>query len=260
MDYLVKYLQLLIMLMWPAFALGAEDDPWEEWNRKVFTFNETIDKYAARPMAQAYRNATPQVVDDAISNVFNNLGEPLVVISGIGQGKWLQALSDTGRFLVNSTFGVFGIFDVAKHIGLEKHNEDIGQTLGYWGVGTGPYLVLPFLGPSNVRDAAGFSIEVFTLDRLDPQVQLIENDKVYWSTVYTEYLDIRADLTIAEGILSGDKYSFMRSLYMQRRQYLVTDGEASNDFDSDFNDSFDDEFESDFDTEFESEPSFDEEF
>lgn len=250
-EYIVRYLVFLLAFCLPQVGTAQEDDPWEEWNRKVFAFNETMDKYAARPVAQAYRNATPQFVDDAISNVFNNLGEPIVIVSDLAQGKFLQALSDTGRFLVNSTVGVLGIFDVAKHIGLEKHDEDIGQALGYWGVESGPYLVLPLLGPSTVRDTAGFSVEVFTLDTLDPQVQLLEENRVYWGSVYTEYVDIRADLMVAEGILSGDKYSFMRSIYLQRREYLVTDGEKANDFDDgfdqDFNEGFDKGFEDEYD-------------
>ncbi|EAT11796.1 VacJ family lipoprotein [Bermanella marisrubri] len=238
----MKYLALFFFCCLPLVGIAQEDDPWEEWNRKVFAFNETMDKYAARPVAQAYRNAAPQFVDDAISNVFNNLGEPVVIVSDLAQGKFLQALSDTGRFLVNSTVGILGIFDVAKYIGLEKHDEDIGQVLGYWGVSSGPYLVLPLLGPSTVRDTAGFSVEVFTLDTLDPQVQLLEENRVYWGSVYSEYVDIRADLMVAEGILSGDKYSFMRSIYLQRREYLVTDGEKANDFDDGFDKGFEEEY------------------
>lgn len=224
----------------PQIALANDQDPWESWNRKVFEFNETVDYYSAKPLAQAYRNVTPQVVDDAISNVFSNLGEPMVVVSDLAQGKFLQALSDTGRFLVNSTIGILGIFDVARHIGMPKHDEDIGQVLATWGFGSGPYLVLPLLGPSTVRDASGFAIEVYPLGDVDPKSQVLENTEVYYSTVFAEYLDIRADLIPAEGIISGDRYSFIRSLYLQRREFLINDGQVQDDFD-DF-DEFDDEF------------------
>lgn len=226
-----------------GLAYGADErDPWESWNRKVFAFNETVDYYTAKPLAQAYRNVTPQVVDDAITNVFSNLGEPIIVVSDLAQGKFLQALSDTGRFLINSTIGILGIFDVARHLGMPKHNEDMGQTLAIWGVDSGPYLILPFLGPSTIRDASGFAIDVWALDPLDPQSQALENTELYYSTVFAEYLDIRADLIPAEGIISGDRYSFIRSLYLQRRDYLINDGQVEDEFGDDFEDEFEDDF------------------
>ncbi|MFY0642408.1 MAG: VacJ family lipoprotein [Bermanella sp.] len=221
-------------------VFANDQDPWEPWNRQVFEFNETVDYYSAKPLAMAYRNVTPQVVDDAITNVFSNLGEPLVVVSDLAQGKFLQALSDTGRFLVNSTVGILGIFDVARHIGMPKHNEDMGQVLATWGFESGPYLMLPFLGPSTVRDATGFTVDTWGLNALDPQAQALDNTKVYYSSVFMEYLDVRADLVPAEGIISGDRYSFIRSLYLQRREFLINDGQVKDEFD-DF-----DDFEEDF--------------
>lgn len=229
----------LVMVSGPAYA--NEQDPWEPWNRQVFEFNETVDYYSAKPLAQAYRNVTPQVVDDAITNVFSNLGEPLIVVSGLAQGKFLQALSDTGRFLVNSTIGVMGIFDVARHIGMPKHNEDMGQVFASWGIDSGPYLILPILGPSTVRDATGFVVDTWGLDSLDPQYQALDNTEVYYSSVFAEYLDVRADLIPAEGIISGDRYSFIRSLYLQRREFLINDGQVQDEFNDDFDD-FDEDF------------------
>ena len=218
-----------------------DQDPWESWNRQVFEFNETVDYYSAKPLAMAYRNVTPQVVDDAITNVFSNLGEPLVVVSDLAQGKFLQALSDTGRFLVNSTVGILGIFDVARHMGMPKHNEDLGQVLATWGVSSGPYLMLPILGPSTVRDASGFVVETWGLGAIDPQSQALDNTNVYYSSVFIEYLDLRADIIPAEGIISGDRYSFIRSLYLQRREFLINDGQVKDEFGDDF-----EEFEDDF--------------
>lgn len=229
------------VLMVPGSAFANEKDPWESWNRQVFEFNETVDYYSAKPLAQAYRNVTPQVVDDAITNVFSNLSEPLIVVSGLAQGKFLQALSDTGRFLVNSTIGILGIFDVARHMGMPKHNEDMGQVLATWGVDAGPYLVIPILGPSTVRDATGFVVDTWGLDALDPQSQGLDNTQVYYSSVFAEYLDLRADLIPAEGIISGDRYSFIRSLYLQRREYLINDGQVQDEFNDDFDD-FDEDF------------------
>ena len=227
---------LLIFLSQPS--LSAEEDPWEDWNRDVFAFNETLDQFALKPVAQAYRNVTPVVVDDAITNVFSNLGEPLIVINDLAQGKFMQALSDTGRFFINSTIGLLGIFDVASHIGLQKHSEDFGQTLGYWGVSSGPYLMLPILGPSTVRDAGGFTMDTFAFLDADPKIHLIDDTTTYYGSVYAQYLDIRADLIPAEGIISGDRYSFIKSLYLQRRAFLVSDGQAMFEDDDSFNEDF----------------------
>jgi len=232
------WLMIFGLALLPSQTMANEEDPWENWNRKVFQFNEKVDYYSAKPLAQAYRNATPQVVDDAITNVFSNLEEPFIVLNDLAQGKFLQALSDTGRFLVNSTVGILGIFDVARHIGMPKHEEDLGQTLGYWGVDSGPYVVLPFLGPSTLRDTGTFAVEYLTFDPIDPQVQWIDNTPTYYNSVFLEYLDIRADLIPAEGIISGDRYSFIRSLYLQRREFLINDGQVQDEFGE-----FDDEFE-----------------
>lgn len=228
---------MLLIICQPVTA--DEQDPWESWNRSVFAFNETLDKYILRPVAVAYRNVTPQPVDDAISNVFGNLAEPITIVSDLGQGKVLNALSDTGRFVINSTVGLLGLFDVASHLGLGKHNEDIGQTLAVWGVKSGPYLMLPFLGPSTLRDAAGLTVESFTLSEIDPQYQALTDSRLYYGTEYIQYLDLRADIIPVEGIISGDRYSFIRSLFLQRRQYDILDGAVVDDFSEEFEDEID---------------------
>lgn len=238
----MRFLILLFLVLTSVGTLAEERDPWENWNRQVFEFNDTLDTYALKPVAQAYRNVTPQVVDDAISNAFSNLKEPVVVISDLAQGKFLQALSDTGRFLINSTVGILGLFDVARHIGLEKHDEDIGQALAYWGVESGPYVVLPILGPNTVRDTAGFAFETFALTDIDPQVLALEDARTYYASVYLEYLDIRADLIPVEGLISGDRYSFIRSLYLQRRDFQVNDGAVEDEFSDEFEEEFEDDF------------------
>ena len=226
-------------------------DPWQGFNRSVFEFNETLDAYVAKPVAQGYQAITPQFVDTGISNFFSNLEDVLIVANDVFQLKPIQALSDTGRFLVNSTIGLLGFFDVASHIGLMKHNEDLGQTLGYWGVGAGPYVMLPFLGPSNVRDAfgtAGDSISGFGYTQV---ADTVAQQGGLW---LLRNIDLRADLIASEGLITGERYTFFRSFYMQRRAYLVADGvvedEFGDDFDDEFEESFDDGFEGATDEDF----------
>lgn len=222
-----------------------DPDPWEGFNRKVFAFNETLDRYVAKPLAQGYQYVTPQPVDDSVTNFFSNLGDVLVVVNDIGQLKFGQALADTGRFLINTTVGFFGVFDVATHIGLPKHNEDFGQTLGYWGVGTGPYLVLPVLGPSNVRDTFG---EGFNWASGLGYSNIGQSFEEQAGLFVGKNIDTRADLISSESLISGDKYVFLRSLYTQRREYLVNDGVTADSFgDFDDFDDMDDDWDEDWD-------------
>ena len=226
---------------------SSNGDPWEGFNRKVSSFNDVTDKYFLKPIANGYRAVTPQPVDNAVSNFFGNLGEIVVIVNDLLQLKFTQAASDTGRFVVNSTIGFFGFFDVASKIGLPKHSEDFGQTLGYWGVGPGPYLVLPFLGPSSVRDAFG-SIPEYTIDELN-LVSEIDDVATRNSLTALNIVDIRADLIPSEGLIQGDRYTFLRNFYQQRREYLVKDGNIEEDAftDDDFEEEF---FEDDLDTQF----------
>lgn len=233
----MKHILIALFMFCSLQVSASEDDPWEGWNRKVFTFNEVADKYLLKPVASGYRYITPDFVDTGVSNLFSNLGEPFIVVNDVLQFKLLQALSDTGRFLINSTVGIVGLFDVASMIGLEKHNEDFGQTFGYWGFDTGPYMMLPFFGPSTVRDASGLvSTFLAPVSDLEP-LGYIQDDVVYWSANGIKYTDIRADLIPQEDMITGDRYSFIRNLYLQRREYLVSDGEVEDDFgDDDFGD------------------------
>lgn len=237
---MIKHLMLIVAILLSGISVAEDEynpDPWEGFNRRVFAFNEVMDKYVAKPLARGYQYVTPQDVDDSVSNFFSNLDDVLVVVNDIGQLKFGQALSDTGRFLVNSTVGFFGFFDVATHIGLPKHDEDFGQTLGYWGVGTGPYIILPVLGPSTLRDAVGEGIELAS--GISSTSQISDNTAKDAGLFLTENIDKRADLIASEGLITGDRYVFIRSLYLQRREYLVNDGVTNDDF-GDFDD-FDDE-------------------
>ena len=231
---------LFLFFLASSISWAADDndpDPWEGFNRSMFAFNENLDKYVARPLAEGYQYITPEPVDQSVTHFFSNLGEVLVIANDIGQLKMGQALSDTARFLINSTVGFFGIFDVATHIGLPKHNEDFGQTLGYWGVGSGPYLMLPFLGPSTVRDGAGLLLDYES----DLGYTGVANNYAQELGLYTvRGVDLRADLLASEGLISGDRYTFIRSFYLQRREYLINDGVVEDEFEDDFDD-FDDE-------------------
>lgn len=223
-----------------ATAASAEEtqqaqnpaDPWEGFNRGVFAFNDAVDGTVLKPLAKGYKAVTPDVVETGVSNVFSNLGEVNNIVNGLLQFKIGQASNDTGRLLINSTLGLAGLFDVAKHMGLEKGTgEDFGQTLAAWGVDSGPYVVLPFFGPSTLRDGVGLPADSY----LNP-VSHIEHVPTRNSTLGVELLDTRSSLLAAEAALSGDKYSFIRDAYLQRREYLINDGEVEDDFGAELDD------------------------
>ena len=197
-------------------------DPWERLNRTMYGFNDKVDRAVLKPVASAYRFITPDVAEKGVDNFFSNLREVKTILNDLLQFKLLQTLSDTGRLIVNSTIGIGGLFDVAQHMGLEKHNEDFGQTLGKWGVGQGPYLVLPFLGPSSVRDGTGLTVDyaVFPVRQID--------DDATRNTLYLlDIINTRAQLLEAGDIIDAaayDPYIFLREAYLQRRKNLVHDG------------------------------------
>jgi len=218
-----------------ALALGGcasvphktPGDPLESVNRAVYEFNDVADRYVAKPVAKVYDKVLPGFVKTGIRNFFNNIDDVFVVANDLLQGKGTQAARDTARLLANSVFGVFGLIDVASPRGLYKNNEDFGQTLGVWGVGGGPYLVLPFLGPSNLRDLAGFA--VFTQADL---IWRIDRIPVRNSLVGVRTVEARARLLPAEGLLQEaamDRYSFLRDAYLQRRLSLIHDGNPPRD-------------------------------
>ncbi|GED21794.1 MlaA family lipoprotein [Halomonas halmophila] len=223
-------------------APANPEDPWEGFNRGVFAFNETLDRYALKPVAQGYRFVTPDPVETGVGNFFSNLGEIRTTLNSLLQGKGSNASASTGRFLLNSTVGVLGVFDVASQIGLHAREEDFGQTLGSWGVASGPYLVLPLLGPSTLRDTGGLPVDMYTYP-----TTYIEDDAVRYSLTGLRVIDTRAGLLDQEKLIQGDRYSFIRDSWLQRRHFEVNDGElgedpfATDDFDlegSDFDDAF----------------------
>ncbi|MGV8842717.1 MAG: VacJ family lipoprotein [Pseudomonas sp.] len=209
----------------PMAAQAASEDPWENFNRAIFTFNDKLDIYALKPVAQGYQAVTPQFLEDGIHNVFGNLGEVGNLGNNLLQGKLHDAGVDTSRFLFNSLFGVLGFFDVATRMGLSRSDEDFGQTLGAWGLASGPYLVLPLLGPSSVRDAAG-KIPDSQLQPY-PYVNDVPTRNVSRGL---DLIDMRASLLSAEKLIIGDKYAFIRSAYLQSREFKVNDGQVEDDF------------------------------
>jgi phospholipid-binding lipoprotein MlaA len=210
----------------PAAEEGySANDPLEPLNRAVYVFNDKLDRYVLKPVAKGYRAVLPRPVRKGVSNFFSNLREPAVVVNSALQGKFKNAASDLGRFVTNSTLGVFGIFDVATYFGLEKHAEDLGQTLGVWGIGEGPYLVLPIFGPSNIRDGIG----LYGDQQLYPPAHM-EEQSTAWKLYVVEAIDTRARLLEAGDILEQaagqDPYVFVREAYRQRRRSLIHDGAA----------------------------------
>ncbi len=230
-----KKLIKILMVMSIALVAGcattqqservAKVDPFESINRAVFTFNENADEYVIKPAAEAYRFVLPDFVRTGVTNFFSNIGDVFVAANNLLQGKPADAASDFGRFLVNSTIGILGLFDVATDAGLEKNREDFGQTLGVWGVPSGPYVVLPFFGPSSVRDTAGFVVDLkadFILNS-----NHLNSDQKLGSTVL-RVVNYRANLLDASQLLDDaafDKYSFLRDSYLQRRRSQVYDGD-----------------------------------
>lgn len=203
-----------------------EQDPWQGYNRAMYSFNHAVDKYTLKPLAKGYVYVTPPVVRKGVSNVFSNIGEVPSAINGILQAKPGKAARNTGRFLINSTIGLLGIFDVASHMGLAgEDKEDFGQTLATWGVGQGPYLVLPFLGPSTLRDTFALPAAWYT----DPRVYI---DDTSWEVglLALGLVDTRASLLDLEQHLTGDHYVFIRDAYLQRRNFLIQDGMVTDEF------------------------------
>lgn len=198
-------------------------DPLEGFNRAMYIFNDKFDRYLLKPVAKGYRAITPKPVRRSISNFFSNLHDPANMLNNLLQGKPKQAVSDLGRVFVNSTIGIAGLFDVAAKMGMEKHNEDFGQTLGKWGVGEGPYLVLPFFGPSNLRDGPALVVDWETYPPNHMEEQSTRNKLLVVETVdkRAQYLDAGDILEQAAG---QDPYIFVREAYRQRRVNQIYDG------------------------------------
>ncbi|MEQ1596273.1 MAG: VacJ family lipoprotein [Casimicrobium sp.] len=210
-----------------SFKAAAPGDPLEPINRGIFSFNNTFDHYLFKPIAKGYDAAVPNLVKAGVSNVFQNASDAQSMVSDAFQLKGQKFGDDFGRVILNTTFGLGGIFDLATPMGIERGNEDMGQTLGYWGLGAGPYLMVPFLGPSTVRDSVGRYAD----GKIDP-ISNLSSVPVRNSLMGARVVDARVGLFPAEALMNQaalDRYTFMRSAYLQRRQSLVLDGKRPKD-------------------------------
>jgi phospholipid-binding lipoprotein MlaA len=207
----------------PPNSPRSPQDPWESWNRGVYKFNDKLDRAIAKPVAKTYVKAVPEPIRIGVTNFFSNLETPTVLINDALQGKFLAAANDLGRFVLNTTLGLAGILDPATPAGLAKNNEDFGQTLGKWGVHSGPFLEIPILGPSDLRDAPARAVDTY----MNPR-EYIKNNWIKYGLYLPDYTDRRAALLYLDDTLSKtyDPYAFVRDAYLQRRAYLVSDGKG----------------------------------
>ena len=221
-----KLLLLLLTLLFNPFLI-AENDPLEEINRVTLKVNKTLDNAVATPVARFYQKITPDIVELGIYNSISNIDDISVSLNNILQGKLKEGFSDIARFTINSTLGLAGIIDVATKMGFDKHDEDFGQTLAVWGVPHGPYIMLPGLGPSSLRDTAAMIPDAF----LSPSI-LIEHEPTIYSLKFLDLIDTRARYLGLESITIGDEYLFIKDAYYQNREYDSSDGEVEDDFDN----------------------------
>jgi phospholipid-binding lipoprotein MlaA len=227
MKFLLTLLSCLMVGGCAALPSGKADprDPWERFNRASFKFNDALDRAIARPVAKAYVKVMPRVIRTGISNALSNLDTVPTIINDALQGKFSQAGHDSARFLLNSTLGLGGLFDPASAAGLEYNDEDLGQTLGKWGVKSGPYIMLPILGPSTLRDAFSRAADTY----IEP-VYYLEDDSTRYLIRLIDLLDQRAGLLELDSQLerSYDRYAFVRNAWLQRREYQVKDGDVED--------------------------------
>jgi len=216
---------VLLAGMLGGCATQANKDPLEGLNRGIYKFNDTVDKAALKPVAGAYKAVLPSPIRTGVNNFFSNLGTVVTVINDLLQFKFDKALDDSGRFVINSTFGIAGLVDWASMDGIEKRKEDFGQTLAYWGWKDSAYLVLPFFGPSTLRDTGGLVVDSAFFD----PIGYVEDPTDRNRLLLTKFVDTRASYLPGSDLLDEaalDPYSFMRDAYMQRRNSQIYDGNA----------------------------------
>lgn len=213
---------LSVALLTGCATTANPDDPLEGFNRAMFSFNDQVDKVVVKPAAQVYEAVLPSPVRTGVGNVLGNLGDPWIALNNMLQGKFAEGMSDLMRFALNSTWGLLGLLDIASEAGLAKHDEDLGQTLGRWGVGEGAYIVLPFFGPRTVRDAVALPADMmgdtpFSIDHVPTRNTVTATRVVHGRSVL-----LGADRTLEEAAL--DRYAFVRDFYLEQRRYKVNDG------------------------------------
>ena len=223
------FIKLILIFLLSPFTF-ADVDPFQSLNEKTHELNQSLDAQVASPIARFYRNITPDFLERGITNFTRNIEDLSIGINNILQGKFNEGFSDFTRFTLNSSIGLFGFVDVASNIGLNKHDEDFGQTLAVWGVPDGPYLVLPGLGPSTMRDTVAMIPDAF----LTP-LWLVDHERTSYSFTTIDLIDTRARYLGLESVVIGDEYLFYRDAYLQSRNFEIKDGEVEDDFD-DFDD------------------------
>ncbi len=233
-NKLIQFVAAFLFAITLAGCSSTSDkDPLEPMNRGIYKFNDVADKALFKPVASGYKAITPTPIRAGINNFFNNLSNVVTIVNQLLQFKFNKAAETTGRFVVNTTVGILGFIDVASRTGFNTYREDFGQTLGYWGMGNGPYLMLPLLGPSNLRDTAGLITDWLFFEPLgyveDPQTRNI--------LLGVKFIDRRADLLPGSDLLDEaalDPYAFMRDAYTQRRINQVSDGQITEQIDDSF--------------------------
>ena len=223
------FIKLILLLLLSPFTY-AEVDPFQNINEKTHNLNQTLDLQVASPVARFYKRITPDFLEKGITNFTHNIEDLSIGINNILQGKFNEGLSDFSRFTLNTSIGLLGFIDIASDLGLTKHDEDFGQTLAVWGVPDGPYLVLPGLGPSTMRDTLAMIPDAF----LTP-LWLVDHDRTSYSLTAVDLIDTRARYLGLESVVIGDEYLFYRDAYLQSRNFEIKDGEVEDDFD-DFDD------------------------
>ena len=216
-------------------ASNAEEDPWESFNRSIYSFNNTADAYLVKPVAQGYAYIMPEVGRKGVNNFFNNLLDVNGALNGLLQGRVDQGLENVGRVIINSTVGIFGLLDVATKLGVPQYQTDFGHTLSIWGVPQGPFVMLPFLGPSTMRSGVGTAFDAYA----SPMGQMGNSDPAWGLRVFN-IVDLRAGLLGADELLSGDQYIFLRDAYLQQRRLQISDGKVVDDF-SEFDDGWEED-------------------
>ena len=226
---------LLALMVILSPALWAEDsekpgeiDPWETFNRKVYTFNDTLDTWVLRPVAKGYKFVLPDVAQQGVSNFILNIYEFNSFFNSLFQGEIAGAGKAGGRFLINSTLGLLGFIDVATPMGIEPFRADFGQTLAVWGVESGPFVMVPVIGPRTVRSTVGYFVDTYS-----SIPELVNEDAWAWTFWTVEVIDYRARLLDAEDLITGDRYIFLRDAYLSRREAFVNRGIVVDNF-SDF--------------------------
>lgn len=221
--------RLILSLIFSVFASGCAttaagvkhppQDPWESWNRGVYKFNDAIDRGVAKPVARAYVHVIPKPVRTGVGNFFANLETPTVMVNDALQGKLRASANDLGRFVLNTTLGIGGLLDPASRVGLDLNDADFGQTLGVWGVHAGPFVEIPLLGPSDLRDVSGKVVDEYSNPR-----HYVKNTTVKYSLAALAFLNLRAELLPFDDTLKNvyDPYAFIRDAYLQRRAFKIT--------------------------------------